>query len=56
MTLLFSGNLDTAEPWQGSWAKGVLVECEGGANDIDASDVDRNSVNPEVPAIRRPGK
>ena len=26
---LISGGLDTAEPWQGRWAGGVLVECVG---------------------------
>ena len=26
---LFLGGLDTAEPWQGRWAGGILVECVG---------------------------
>ena len=28
-TKLFSGGLDTDEPWQGRWERGVLVECVG---------------------------
>ena len=40
---LISGGLDSAEPWQGRWSGGVLVECVGSPNNIGSSNRDRTA-------------
>lgn len=47
LSLYFSGGLDSAEPWQGTWERGVLVQCDDGPKTVELS-------SPAVPARREP--
>ena len=39
---MITGGLDTAEPWQGRWAGGILVECVGNQDESSRGSSNRN--------------
>ena len=39
---MITGGLDTAEPWQGRWAGGILVECVGNREESSRGSSNRN--------------
>ena len=52
------GGLDSAEPWQGRWAGGILVECVGrqDENTRGGGEVDSNRNNRPQTAIANAGQ
>ena len=48
------GGLDTAEPWQGRWAGGILVECVGNQDESSRGTSNRNR-QPQT-AVQNPGQ
>ena len=49
------GGLDTAEPWQGRWAGGILVECVGNQDESSRGTSNRNR-QPQTTAVQNTGQ
>ena len=46
--------MDTAEPWQGRWAGGILVECVGNQDESSRGTSNRNRQHQT--AVQNPGQ
>ena len=53
---MITGGLDTAEPWQGRWAGGILVECVGNRDESSRGSSNRNRQPQSQNAVQNAGQ